>query len=42
MKNVRNKIGKEDRKMQIENVAVIGMGALGMLFGTHIMDRQGA
>ena len=27
--------------MRIENVAVIGMGALGMLYGTYIMDREG-
>ena len=28
--------------MAIENVAIIGMGALGILYGTHIMDHAGA
>lgn len=27
--------------MKIETVAIVGMGALGMLYGTHIMDKQG-
>lgn len=27
--------------MAIRNVAIIGMGALGMLYGTHIMDHAG-
>ena len=28
--------------MRIENVAICGMGALGMLYGTHIIDNGGA